>query len=609
MKVSRVVRGAIALALLLGLVPVGAAQAAVNKPPRIKKAELKDKDADGLADRIVLTYNERINHKLDTARFPFRVDGYKILKVNGARRSLKLTIILKESQSAPLKPAFVKYSRTRKQPVRDLKKKQAAKQLLNRNIIGLTAPPPPPEGEFTLSVSKSGDGLGTVTDNSSKINCGTACSASYPEGTQVTLTATPDAATKATFGGWTGCTSTTTSCTVTMDADKSVVANFLKAGTFALTVTKSGAGAADGTVTSTSNPTQPTQINCGTTCAATYPKDAVVTLTATVTQGSGATFGGFTGGGCTNALATTCNVTMTAAQNVTATFNKLGNFVLTVTKAGSGTGTVTSTSNPNQASQINCGSTCTASYPAQAQVTLTAIPDPNMTFAGFSNGGCTGTSTTCVVTVDAAKTVTATFNSATLRQLTVTKAGTGDGTVSSSSSPAQGAQINCGATCQVNYPNNATVTLTATPDGESDFGGWDGGGCTGTSLTCNVTMDASKEVEATFNPKLPVGTARTLTFLPTNGVGTCSPLATGGDGVCNGTYPDGTPVVITAAPATGMDPLSAVWTGCDVPVPTGVLTCPVTMTADKTVTVTFTALGGLPDAEGLDVGGGLPIRY
>ena len=147
MKVSRVVRGAIALALLLGLVPMGAAQAAVNKPPRIKKAELKDKDGDGLADRIVLTYNERINHKLDTSRFPFRVEGYRILKVNGARRSLKLTILLKENENAPLKPASVKYSRTRKQPVKDLKKKQAAKQLLTRNITGLTAtPPPPPPG-------------------------------------------------------------------------------------------------------------------------------------------------------------------------------------------------------------------------------------------------------------------------------------------------------------------------------------------------------------------------------------------------------------------------------------------------------------------------------
>lgn len=599
MKVSRVVRGAVALALLLGLVPMGAAQAAVNKPPRIKKAELKDKDGDGLADRIVLTYNERINHKLDTARFPFRVDGYKILKVNGARRSLRLTILLKESQSAPLKPAFVKYSRTRKQPVKDLKKKQAAKQLLNRNIVGLTAPPPPPEETFTLTVAKGGDGLGTVTDNASKINCGTTCTAEYAKGSSVTLTATPDAATKATFASWTGCTSTTSTCTVTMDADKSVTATFSKAGTFALAVTRAGAGAADGTVTSTSNPTQASQINCGTTCTASYPKDTVVTLTATVTQGSGATFAGFSGGGCP-AIGTTCNVTMTAAQNVTATFNKLGSFVLTVTKAGSGTGTVTSTSNPAQTNQINCGSTCTASYPSQTQVTLTATPDASMSFAGFSGGGCTGTSTTCIVTIDAAKTVTATFNSATLRQLTLTKEGMGDGTVTSTSSPAQTAQINCGATCQVNFPNNATVTLTASPDENSDFAGWSGEGCTGTSPTCNLPMDANKGVTATFSPKLPLGT-RQLTFLPTNGVGTCSPLATGGDGVCNGTYADGTPVVITAIPGDGMNPLSAVWTGCDAPAVA--LTCTVTMTADKTVTVTFTALGGLPD-----VGGGLSIK-
>ncbi|HJR44525.1 MAG TPA: hypothetical protein VJ927_02875 [Actinomycetota bacterium] len=601
MKLARAVRGAVALSLVLGLVPLGTAQAARNKPPRIKKAEMKDKDGDGLGDRIVLTYNERINHKLDTRRFPFRVDGYKILKVNGARKSLKLTIVLKESDTAPVKPAFVKYSRTKKQPVRDLKKKQAAKQLLNRNIIGLAATPPPPpeEGEFSLSVAKSGDGLGTVSDNQSKINCGTSCGASYPEGTSVTLTASPDAATQAKFAGWTGaCTGTTTTCTVTMDADKSVTAGFSKAGTFLLTVSKGGTGT--GTVTSTSAPTQPAQINCGTTCSASYPKDAKVTLTATADQANQSNFAGFSGGGC--GLSSTCEVTMTQAQNVTATFNKIGNFLLTITKAGSGTGLVTSTSSPAQTDQINCGSKCTASYPAATQVTLTATPDQGMTFAGWSNGGCTGTTPTCQVTVNAANGVTATFNSPTTWQLTVEKSGSGTGSVAATSNPSQATQVNCGPTCQVNYPNNATVTLTATADIDSDFFGWSGGGCSGSELTCNVLMSENKTVTATFTPKL-VGTTRTLTFSATNGTGLCSPPPEDGDGICNGTYGNGAIVSIVAEAAEGMDPLSAVWTGCDV-TPLPLAPCVVTMTGDKTVTVTFSE-GSLLE---LSVSGGRSIQ-
>jgi uncharacterized repeat protein (TIGR02543 family) len=62
-----------------------------------------------------------------------------------------------------------------------------------------------------------------VTSNPAGINCGSDCSETYNCNTSVTLTAT--AATGSTFTGWSGagCTGT---CTVTMDADKSVTANF-----------------------------------------------------------------------------------------------------------------------------------------------------------------------------------------------------------------------------------------------------------------------------------------------------------------------------------------------------------------------------------------------
>jgi len=78
-------------------------------------------------------------------------------------------------------------------------------------------------------------------------------------------------------------------------------------------------------------------------------------------------------------------------------------YLLTVSKTGTGSGTVTS--NP---AGINCGSDCTENYASGTVVTLTAAPDSDSTFTGWS-GACTGIGS-CVVTMTEAKTVTATFN-------------------------------------------------------------------------------------------------------------------------------------------------------------------------------------------------------
>jgi len=77
---------------------------------------------------------------------------------------------------------------------------------------------------YTLTVTKSGTGSGTVTSSPSGINCGSQCSASFTQGTSVTLTATASAG--STFAGWSGACSGTGTCFVTMDANKSVTATF-----------------------------------------------------------------------------------------------------------------------------------------------------------------------------------------------------------------------------------------------------------------------------------------------------------------------------------------------------------------------------------------------
>jgi arabinogalactan endo-1,4-beta-galactosidase len=79
------------------------------------------------------------------------------------------------------------------------------------------------------------------------------------------------------------------------------------------------------------------------------------------------------------------------------------NFTLTVTIAGSGGGTVTSTP-----AGIACPGTCAASFASGTSVALAQVPNSGSTFAGWT-GACTGVAS-CSVTMDAAESVTATFN-------------------------------------------------------------------------------------------------------------------------------------------------------------------------------------------------------
>jgi hypothetical protein len=84
------------------------------------------------------------------------------------------------------------------------------------------------------------------------------------------------------------------------------------------------------------------------------------------------------------------------------------------------------------------------------------------------------------------------------KQLTVSKSGTGAGTVTSSPGG-----INCGSTCVASFAEGATVTLMATASSGSSFAGW-GGACSGTG-PCVVALSSAKAVGATFNANTPAG--------------------------------------------------------------------------------------------------------
>ena len=83
--------------------------------------------------------------------------------------------------------------------------------------------------------------------------------------------------------------------------------------------------------------------------------------------------------------------------------------------------------------------------------------------------------------------------------LTVVRAGSGGGTVSSTPSG-----ISCGTTCQATYTVGTSITLTAQPDALSDFAGFSG--CAPTSATtCSLTLATATTVTATFaRPVVPV---------------------------------------------------------------------------------------------------------
>ncbi|MEA2691598.1 MAG: hypothetical protein QOJ16_985, partial [Acidobacteriota bacterium] len=152
------------------------------------------------------------------------------------------------------------------------------------------------------------------------------------------------------------------------------------------------AGTGSGTVTSS-----PAGINCGATCGTTaFTLGTTVTLAAAPAAGS--TFSGWSGA-CSGIGS--CVVLIDDVKSVTATFTS-PQFTLTVSAAGTGSGMVTSSP-----AGINCGAMCSASYGSGTPVTLSAAPAAGSTFTGWS-GSCTGTGS-CGVTMNAARSVTATF--------------------------------------------------------------------------------------------------------------------------------------------------------------------------------------------------------
>jgi len=248
-----------------------------------------------------------------------------------------------------------------------------------------------------------------------------------------------------------------------------------------VTVTRQGAGS--GRVSSA-----PAGIDCGSICSAGFGSGSTIALFAAPDAGS--IFAGWSG----DADCADGQLTPDADKSCVATFDletpPNGDVTVAVSLTGTGTGRVSS-----DPAGIDCGSVCTATFPAFQRVELIPIADPGSEFAGWSGSGdCLdgfldgGGNVSCVATFSLLPQQTFT--------LTVVVGGTGGGTVTSSP-----AGINCSGVCSATYVPGTQVRLTARADDASVFAGWSGDCVVDPvfSFVAYVTMDAAKTCHATFS--------------------------------------------------------------------------------------------------------------
>jgi|GEM_PF-3626897 len=172
-------------------------------------------------------------------------------------------------------------------------------------------------------------------------------------------------------------------------------------------------------------------------------------------------------------------------------------FDLTVTKSGSATGMVSSTP-----FGVDCGGTCSALM--GGTVVLSAVPDVPSTITWTGCDSINGAADQCTVAMTSARSVNVQFEVIIPEfNLTVTKSGSGSGSVTSNPSG-----IDCGATCSALL--GGSVVLSAVPDVPSTIT-WSGcDSINGAGDQCTVSMNADRTVAVAFQ-EIVAGPIPTLT--------------------------------------------------------------------------------------------------
>ena len=254
---------------------------------------------------------------------------------------------------------------------------------------------------------------------------------------------------------------------------------------------------------------------------------------------------------------------------------------VSVSKAGDGAGDPATvvTSDP---AGIDCGSVCSAVFMTTEPIRLNAIAAPGFFFSFWSgDADCIDgqispiADRSCVANFVIDSTPPPTGDPI---LLTITKAGTGSGTVTTTP-----AGIDCGAICSATITGEPRIALSATADAGSAFAGFAGGpsdDCVDGEL--DAVLDTT--CQATFN-LIP----RTLTvqFISGNGVVTSTPGGISCDADCSAGFESGAVVTLSGRPDSG-GALDVTFGGdCSTPDPAFPNRATVTMTADMTCTVIF----------------------
>ena len=269
----------------------------------------------------------------------------------------------------------------------------------------------------------------------------------YPEGTVLTITATPDA--EYLFDGWSGTEiSTSNPLNVILTGNESVVANFVKKQ-YDLALSIEGEGTVEEVVTKTGKE---------------YASGSEVELTAIPAEGW--MFNGWTGD--LETIDNPVNITIDEAKSVTANFIRK-TYELTVNIEGEGTVTEQVVVAPSQ-------------YEFETQVELTANPAEGWEFSNWS-GAVEGTDNPVTIEITDAKEVTAVF----IRKIyDLNISIEGEGTVAEEVvvAPSQ-------------YEFETQVKLTATPAELHKFVGWSGFTET-TDNPITILIDQAISITATF---------------------------------------------------------------------------------------------------------------
>ena len=341
----------------------------------------------------------------------------------------------------------------------------------------------------------------SVSLSSNPANSGTTSgSGNYNAGSSVSVTATPNSG--YVFTNWTEngtAVSSNASYTFTINANRTLVANFTQQTPSTYSVSLS------------SNPA-----NSGTTSGAgNYNAGSSVSVTAT--PNSGYVFTNWTENG----------TVVSSNASYTFTINANRTLVANFTQQTPSTYSVSLSSNP-----ANSGTTSgSGNYNAGSSVSLTATPNSGYVFTNWTeNGNAVSSNASYTFTINANRTLVANFTQQTPSTYSV----------SLSSNPA-----NSGTTSGAgNYNAGSSVSVTATPNSGYVFTSWtENGTAVSSNASYTFTINANRTLVATFRQQAASAYSVSLSTNPANS-GTTSG---------SGNYNAGSSITVTATPNSGYE--------------------------------------------------------